>query len=139
MNTAAFSLANKAAVILGGGILNLGSTVVQTAIAHRFPDATSKGAMLAITPSRRDFPSHGIRCNAILPGSIHTPFVEGFIAKNFPAQEAEMFKKLSKTQTIGRMGQRGKIATAALCVCSDEASFIPGSAHPVDGGTLTVR
>jgi 2-keto-3-deoxy-L-fuconate dehydrogenase len=140
MNTAAFSLANKAAVILGGGILNLGSIVVQTAIVHRFPDATSKGAVLALTyPSRRDFPSHGIRCNAILPDRIHTPFVEGFIAKNFPAQEAEMFKKLSKTQTIGRMGQRDKIATAALCVCSDEASFIPGSAYPVDGGTLTLR
>ena len=87
----------------------------------------------------KDFLSQGIRCNAILPGRIHTPFVDGFIAKNYPGQEAEMFDKLSKTLPIGRMGQPDEIATAALFLCSDEASFITGSAFPVDGGTITLR
>ncbi len=59
--------------------------------------------------------------------------------KNYPGREAEMFEKLSLTQPIGRMGQPGEVATAALFLCSDEASFITGSAYPVDGGTLTLR
>ena len=124
----------------GGVILNLSSTVAQMAISDRFAYSTSKGAVLAMTYSiAKDFLSQGIRCNAILPGRIHTPFVDGFIAKNYPGQEAEMFDKLSKTLPIGRMGQPDEIATAALFLCSDEASFITGSAYPVDGGTLTLR
>jgi NAD(P)-dependent dehydrogenase (short-subunit alcohol dehydrogenase family) len=74
-----------------------------------------------------------------MPGRIHTPFVDGFIAKNYPGQEAEMFEKLSKTQPVGRMGTPDEVATVALFLCSDEASFITGSAYPVDGGTLTLR
>lgn len=124
----------------GGVILNLASTVAQMAIPDRFAYATSKGAVLAMTYSiAKDFLAHGVRCNAILPGRIHTPFVDGFIAKNYPGREAEMFEKLSLTQPIGRMGQPDEVATAALFLCSDEASFITGSAYPVDGGTLTLR
>jgi NAD(P)-dependent dehydrogenase (short-subunit alcohol dehydrogenase family) len=124
----------------GGVILNLASTVAQMAIADRFAYSTSKGAVLAMTYSiAKDFLAQGIRCNAILPGRIHTPFVDGFIAKNYPGREAEMFEKLSLTQPIGRMGQADEVATAALFLCSDEASFITGSAYPVDGGTLTLR
>jgi NAD(P)-dependent dehydrogenase (short-subunit alcohol dehydrogenase family) len=124
----------------GGVILNLASTVAQMAIADRFAYSTSKGAVLAMTYSiAKDFLAQGIRCNAILPGRIHTPFVDGFIAKNYPGREAEMFEKLSLTQPIGRMGQPDEVATAALFLCSDEASFITGSAYPVDGGTLTLR
>lgn len=110
------------------------------AIADRFAYSTSKGAVLAMTYSiAKDFLAQGIRCNAILPGRIHTPFVDGFIAKNYPGREAEMFDKLSNTLPIGRMGQPNEVATAALFLCSDEASFITGSAYPVDGGTLTLR
>ena len=124
----------------GGVILNLASTVAQMAIGDRFAYSASKGAVLAMTYSiAKDFLAHGIRCNAILPGRIHTPFVDGFIAKNYPGREAETFEKLSLTQPIGRMGQPDEVATAALFLCSDEASFITGSAYPVDGGTLTLR
>ena len=124
----------------GGVILNLASTVAQMAIADRFAYATSKGAVLAMTYSiAKDFLSLGIRCNALLPGRVHTPFVDGFIAKNYPGREAEMFEKLSQAQPIGRMARPEEIATAALFLCSDEASFITGSAYPVDGGTLTLR
>jgi NAD(P)-dependent dehydrogenase (short-subunit alcohol dehydrogenase family) len=124
----------------GGVILNIASTVSVMAIPDRFAYATSKGAVLSMTYSiAKDFLEHGVRCNAILPGRIHTPFVDGFIAKNYPGREAEMFEKLSKTQPIGRMGEPDEVATAALFLCSDEASFITGGAYPVDGGTLTLR
>ena len=81
----------------------------------------------------------GIRCNAILPGRVHTPFVDGFIARNYAGREAEMFDKLSKAQPIGRMARTEEIAYAALFLASDEASFITGIGLPVDGGTLHIR
>jgi 2-keto-3-deoxy-L-fuconate dehydrogenase len=124
----------------GGVILNMASTVAQFGIAERFAYSASKGAVLAMTYSMaKDFLPFGIRCNAILPGRIHTPFVDSFIAKNYAGREAEMFEKLSKYQPIGRMGTPDEIAAAALFLCCDEASFITGSAFPVDGGTLTLR
>jgi len=124
----------------GGVILNLSSTVAQFGFADRFAYSASKGAVLSMTYSvAKDFLTHGIRCNALLPGRIHTPFVDNFIAKNYAGREAEMFDKLSKAQPIGRMGTPDEIAVAALFLCSDEASFITGSAYPVDGGTLTLR
>ena len=123
-----------------GLILNMASVVGQIAINDRFAYSTSKGAVLAMTYSvAKDFLDHGIRCNAIMPGRIHTPFVDGFIAKNYPGREAEMFEKLSKTQPIGRRGTPDEVAAVALFLCSDEASFITGSAYPVDGGTLALR
>lgn len=124
----------------GGAILNIASTVAQFGLADRFAYSASKGAVLAMTYSiAKDFLSYGIRCNAILPGRIHTPFVDAFIAKNYAGQEAEVFERLSKAQPIGRMGTPDEIAVAAQFLCSDEASFITGSAYPVDGGTLTLR
>ena len=124
----------------GGAIVNLASCVSVMAINDRFAYATSKGAVLAMTYSvAKDFLEQGIRCNALLPGRVHTPFVDGFIAKNYPGREAEMFEKLSKTQPIGRMAEPEEIAYAALFLCSDESSFITGTGLPVDGGTLTLR
>lgn len=124
----------------GGAIVNLASCLSVMAIADRFAYGTSKGAVLSMTYSvAKDFLDKNIRCNAILPGRVHTPFVEGFIAKNYAGREEEMFEKLSKAQPIGRMAQPSEIAYAALFLCSDEASFITGTALPVDGGTLTIR
>ena len=124
----------------GGAIVNLASCLSLMAIADRFAYGTSKGAVLSMTYSvAKDFLEHHIRCNAILPGRVHTPFVDGFIAKNYAGREAEMFEKLSKAQPIGRMAQPSEIAYAALFLSSDEAAFITGTALPVDGGTLTIR
>lgn len=124
----------------GGVILNLASCVSVMAINDRFAYSTSKGAVLAMTYAvAKDFLADKIRCNALLPGRVHTPFVDGFIAKNYPGREEEMFEKLSKAQPIGRMAQPEEIATAALFLCSDDASFITGTGLPVDGGTLTIR
>lgn len=124
----------------GGSIVNLASCLSVMAIADRFAYGTSKGAVLSMTYSvAKDFLAHNIRCNAILPGRVHTPFVDGFIAKNYPGREAEMFEKLSVAQPIGRMAQPSEMAYAALFLSSDEAGFITGTALPVDGGTLTIR
>ena len=115
-------------------------TVAWFGIAERFAYTASKGAVTAMTYSiAKDFVESNIRCNAILPGRIHTPFVDGFVAKNYPGQEEEMMKKLSDYQPIGRMGKPVEIATAALYLCSDEASFVTGSIHAIDGGTISLR
>lgn len=124
----------------GGVILNMASIAGQMGIGDRFAYSMSKGAVLAMTYSvAQDYLKQGIRCNALCPGRIHTPFVDGFIAKNYPDRQAEMFEKLSKTQPIGRMGKPDEVAAAAVFLCSEEASFITGVAYPVDGGTLYLR
>lgn len=123
-----------------GVVLNMCSVAAQMGIADRFAYSMSKGAVLAMTYSvAQDYLKQNIRCNALCPGRIHTPFVDGFIKKNYPDRIPEMFEKLSKTQPIGRMGTPEEIAAAAVFLCSDEASFITGCAYPVDGGTMYLR
>ena len=124
----------------GGSIVNIASTVSVMAIDDRFAYSASKGAVLTMTYAvARDFLKDKIRCNAILPARIHTPFVDGFIEKNYPGQSDKMFSKLSEAQPIGRMGKPEEVAAMAVFLCSDEASFITGCPYPVDGGTLNIR
>lgn len=124
----------------GGVILNMASIASSVGITDRFAYSMSKGAVVGMTLSTaRDFMSAGIRCNCISPARVHTPFVDGFIAKNYPGKEAEMFEKLSKSQPIGRMGQVDEIAALALYLCSDEASFITGNDYPIDGGFINLN
>ncbi len=119
----------------GGAILNVASTVATVAIRSRFAYGTSKGAILTMTYSvALDFIEDNIRCNSISPGRVHTPFVDGFIAKNYPGREKEMFEKLSTDHPIGRMAKPQEVANLALFLVSDEASYITGSDHRVDGG-----
>jgi len=70
---------------------------------------------------------------------VHTPFVDGYLAKNYPGREREVFEQLSRTQPIGRMGQPEEIADLALFLCSDAAAFITGSNVPIDGGFVTLK
>lgn len=124
----------------GGVILNVASIAALVGITDRFAYSTSKGAVLAMTLSvARDYLHQGIRCNSISPARVHTPFVDGFIAKNYPGKEAEMFEALSKSQPIGRMAQPEEIASLALYLCSDEAAFITGNDYPIDGGFVTLN
>ena len=124
----------------GGSIINIASTVATMAINDRLAYSTSKGGVLAMTYSvAKDHLKDNIRCNAIQPGRIHTPFVDGFIEKNYPDNKDEMFRKLSEYQPVGRMGKPEEVAAMAVFLCSDEASFITGTPFPVDGGTLYIR
>ena len=87
----------------------------------------------------RDYIKEGIRCNSISPARVHTPFVDGFLQKNYPGREAEMFEKLSATQPIGRMARPDEVAALALYLASDEASFITGCDYPIDGGFVNLN
>jgi len=124
----------------GGAIVNLASVVSKIALQDRFAYSMSKGAVLTMTLSvARDFIDRGIRCNCVCPGRVHTPFVDGFLAKNYPGREKEMFAQLSAAQPIGRMGQPDEIAALVAFLCSPEAGFITGSAYDIDGGVTLLR
>ncbi|HEY8689565.1 MAG TPA: SDR family oxidoreductase [Chitinophagaceae bacterium] len=123
-----------------GVILNLASIANNVGLADRFAYSMSKGAVYAMTMSvAKDYINDGIRCNCISPARVHTPFVDGFLAKNYPGKEAEMFEKLSKSQPIGRMAKPSEIAFLILYLCSDEASFITGCDYPIDGGFIKLN
>lgn len=124
----------------GGAILNLASIASVVGIADRFAYSMSKGAIYAMSMSiARDYIADNIRSNSISPARVHTPFVDGFIAKNYPGQEMEMFDKLSKSQPIGRMAKPMEIAKLALFLCSDDAGFITGNDYPIDGGFIKLN
>ncbi len=123
-----------------GVILNLASIANHVGLPDRFAYSMTKGAVYAMTLSvARDYLHNGIRCNCISPARVHTPFVDGFIKKNYPGKEEEMYEKLSKSQPIGRMAEPGEIAHLVLYLCSDEASFITGCDYPIDGGFINLN
>ncbi len=122
-----------------GVILNMASIAALVGLPDRFAYSMSKGAVLTMTRSIAvDYMKRGIRCNCICPARIHTPFVDGYLAANYPGREAEMMKTLSEYQPIGRMGQPDEVANLALYLCSDEASFVTGQAYPIDGGATVI-
>jgi len=124
----------------GGVIINMASIASLIGLPDRFAYSAAKGAVKAMTMSvAKDYISENIRCNSISPARVHTPFVDGFLAKNYPDNIPEMFEKLSKTQPIGRMGKPEEIGALALFLCSDEASFITGCDYPIDGGFTTLN
>jgi 2-keto-3-deoxy-L-fuconate dehydrogenase len=124
----------------GGVILNMSSIAALVGLADRFAYSMTKGAVSAMTLSiAKDYIEYKIRCNSISPARVHTPFVDGFIAKNYPGREQEMFSKLSAGQPIGRMAKPEEIAALALYLCSDEASFITGTDYPIDGGFVRLN
>ncbi len=124
----------------GGVILNIASIASSVGIPDRFAYSMSKGAVLTMTLSTaKDYLADKIRVNCVSPARVHTPFVDGFIAKNYPGKEAEMFDKLSKTQPIGRMAKPDEVGYLALYLCSDEAGFITGCDYPIDGGFIKLN
>lgn len=124
----------------GGTIVNLSSIAALVGLSDRFAYSMSKGAVHAMSLSvARDFLHANIRSNTISPARVHTPFVDGFIAKNYPGKEQEMFKKLSKSQPVGRMGNVEEIANLILYLSSGEASFITGNDYSIDGGFVKLN
>jgi NAD(P)-dependent dehydrogenase (short-subunit alcohol dehydrogenase family) len=123
-----------------GVILNLASIAATAGLSDRFAYSMTKGAVLSMTLSvAKDYIAQGIRCNCISPARVHTPFVDGFLAKNYPGREAEKMADLAKSQPIGRMGRPAEIASLALYLCCDEASFLTGVDYPIDGGFFNLR
>ena len=124
----------------GGVILNLASIAATAGLSDRFAYSMSKGAVLSMTLSvAKDFLKDKIRCNAVSPARIHTPFVDAFLKEHYAGREDEIFARLSNAQPIGRMGLPEEVASLALFLCSDEASFITGADIPLDGGFVNLR
>ena len=124
----------------GGAIVNVSSIAALVGLESRFAYSATKGAVQAMTLSvARDYIDRNIRCNAVCPARVHTPFVDGFLSRHYPGREREMFDRLSAAQPIGRMGRPEEVAALVLYLCSDEAAFITGCTYPIDGGVLTAR
>ena len=127
----------------GGAIVNLASIASLIGLADRFAYQMSKGAVLTMTYSlATDYVKQGIRCNCVCPARIHTPFVDGYLARDYPrpdqaADKAAKFKELSEYQPMGRMGQPQEVANLILYLCSDESTFATGSAYRIDGGVCS--
>jgi 2-keto-3-deoxy-L-fuconate dehydrogenase len=124
----------------GGVILNMASVAGSAGLADRFAYSTSKGAAIAMTYSvARDYIGHNIRCNCISPARVHTTFVDGYLENNYPGREQDVFAELARAQPIGRMGKPEEVASLALFLCSDAASFITGVDYSLDGGFMNLR
>ncbi|HKT87908.1 MAG TPA: SDR family oxidoreductase, partial [Candidatus Sulfotelmatobacter sp.] len=124
----------------GGVILNMASIAGSAGLPDRFAYSMTKGAVIAMTYSvARDYLAHNIRCNCISPARVHTPFVDNYLKNNYPGREQEMYETLAKSQPIGRMAEPDEVASVALFLCSDEASFITGADYPLDGGFFNLR
>ena len=117
-----------------GTIINIASVSGLVGIKQRFAYCTSKGAIIAMTRQLAvDYPKT-LRVNAICPGTVETPFVEGYLEKFHSHNKEEMRAELRARQPIGRLGQPGEIASMVRYLASDEAAFISGSLFTIDGG-----
>jgi NAD(P)-dependent dehydrogenase (short-subunit alcohol dehydrogenase family) len=117
-----------------GSIINMSSCIAEIGLADRASYAASKGAVLALSRQMQaDYARHGIRVNALLPGTIHTPFVDRYLADHYADPEAGL-ASIRKRQLMGELGTPEEVAQAALFLASDESSFVLGSGLFVDGG-----
>jgi len=117
-----------------GSIINMSSTIAEIGLADRASYAASKGAVLSLTRQMQaDYAKYNIRVNALLPGTIHTPFVDRYLAESY-ADPVAGLETLRRRQLTGDLGQPEDVAAAALFLASDESRFVLGSAMFVDGG-----
>ena len=118
----------------GGSIINMSSTIAEIGLARRASYAASKGAVLALTRQMQaDYATHNIRVNALLPGTIHTPFVDRYLEASYDDPVAGL-EQLKARQLTGDLGTADDVASAALFLASDESRFVLGSGLFVDGG-----
>jgi NAD(P)-dependent dehydrogenase (short-subunit alcohol dehydrogenase family) len=117
-----------------GSIVNMSSAIAETGLGRRVSYAASKGAVLALTKSMQvDLARHGVRVNALMPGTILTPFVERYLAESY-ADPEEGRQSIRSRQLGGELGTAEDVARAALYLASGESSFVMGSGLVVDGG-----
>jgi 2-keto-3-deoxy-L-fuconate dehydrogenase len=117
-----------------GSIVNIGSVAGSVGVKKRFAYCASKGAVQAMTRQIAvDYPKE-IRCNCIAPGTVQTPFVEGYLDKYHAHEKEKVREELRERQPVGRLGTPEDIAGLVRYLCSKEAEFIQGAVLPIDGG-----
>lgn len=117
-----------------GAIVNIGSVAGLIGVKRRFGYCASKGAVVAMTRQLAvDYPTQ-IRVNCICPGTVDTPFVEGYLDKYHSHEKEKVRAELNQRQPIGRLGKPEEIANMAVYLCSEEAGFVNGSVITIDGG-----
>ena len=122
-----------------GSIINMSSCIADIGLARRVSYAASKGAVLSMTKSMQvDVAQHGIRVNALLPGTILTPFVERYLKESYKDPE-EGFASIRKRQLTSELGRPEDVASAALYLASDESRFVMASGLVVDGGVTGAK
>jgi 2-keto-3-deoxy-L-fuconate dehydrogenase len=117
-----------------GSIVNIGSVAGLVGVKRRFAYCATKGAVVAITRQLAVDYAGRLRVNCICPGTVETPFVEGYLEKFHKHEKDKVRAELHARQPVGRMGRPDEIANLALYLCSAEAEFVTGSAVTIDGG-----
>ena len=122
-----------------GSIINMSSCIAEIGLARRVSYAASKGAVLSMTKSMQvDLAQHGIRVNALLPGTILTPFVERYLKESYKDPE-EGYASIRKRQLTSDLGRPEDVASAALYLASDESKFVMASGLIIDGGVTGTK
>jgi NAD(P)-dependent dehydrogenase (short-subunit alcohol dehydrogenase family) len=117
-----------------GSIVNIGSVAGSVGVKQRLAYCASKGAVQAITRQIAvDYPKE-LRINCIAPGTVQTPFVEGYLEKYHSHEKEKVRAELVARQPIGRLGTPEDIASMVRYLSSREAEFINGAVLPIDGG-----
>jgi NAD(P)-dependent dehydrogenase (short-subunit alcohol dehydrogenase family) len=122
-----------------GSIINMSSCIAEIGLARRVSYAASKGAVLSMTKSMQvDLAPYGIRVNALLPGTILTPFVERYIKESYKDPE-EGYASIRKRQLTSELGRPEDVASAALYLASEESKFVMASGLVIDGGVTGTK
>jgi len=117
-----------------GQIVNIGSVAGLTAVKRRAAYCATKGAVVALTRQMAIDYAGRLRVNCICPGTVHTPFVEGYLERFHKHEKDKVRADLHARQPIGRMGKPEEVAYMVLYVCSDEAEYCTGAILTIDGG-----
>jgi 2-keto-3-deoxy-L-fuconate dehydrogenase len=138
VNASSVYLVTKAALPLllavRGSIVNIGSVAGLIGIKQRFAYCASKGAVIAMTRQLAvEYPKE-LRINCIAPGTVQSPFVEGYLQKYHADEIDKMRLELAARQPMGRLGTPEEIAAMVHYICSPEADFMSGSVLTIDGG-----
>ncbi len=138
INVTGMFLATRAAMPLllasHGSIVNIGSVAGLVGVKKRFAYCATKGAVVAMTRQLAVDNPTGLRANCICPGTVDTPFVEGYLEKYHKHEKEKVRAELNQRQPVGRLGRPDEIANLVLYLCSPEAEFVNGSVIAIDGG-----